>query len=286
MSNSVDSDRFYFSADTLPLIRKYSGSTFVIKYGGSAMKNKLLQLNIIQDISLLYFLGIKIILVHGGGYLIDSWLRKLNIDPIFKEGLRVTDAKTMEVVEMVLSGHINKQLISLLNQNEIPSVGLSGKDANLITAVPLVNNSNNFTGNVHCINNKILSTLLDSKFFPVISSVASDVKGDTYNINADTLASSIASSMQADKLILLTDTPGILYNIDDKSSLIKNISLNKIDTLKSAGIITNGMIPKIDCCIDALKNNVPAVHIIDGRVRYSLLYEILTNDRFGSMLVA
>nr|YP_010851692.1 acetylglutamate kinase [Echinothamnion hystrix]WGH14535.1 acetylglutamate kinase [Echinothamnion hystrix] len=286
MSNSVSSDRFYFSVDTLSLIRKYSGSTFVIKYGGSAMKNKLLQLNIIQDISLLYLLGIKIILVHGGGYLIDNWLRKLNIDPIFKEGLRVTDSKTMEVVEMVLSGHINKQLISLLNRNQVPSVGLSGKDANLITAVPLVNNSNNFTGTVHCINSKILSTLLDSKFFPVISSVASDIKGDTYNINADTLASSIASSMQADKLILLTDTPGILYNINDKSSLIKNISLNQIYNLKSAGIITNGMIPKIDCCIDALKNNVPAVHIIDGRVRYSLLYEILTNDRFGSMLVA
>nr|WGH13743.1 acetylglutamate kinase [Lophurella pseudocorticata] len=286
MSNSVSPERFYFSIDTLSLIRKYSGSTFVIKYGGSAMKNKSLQLNIIQDISLLYFLGIKIILVHGGGYLIDSWLRKLNIDPIFKEGLRVTDAETIEVVEMVLSGHINKQLVSLLNQNQIPSVGLSGKDANLVTAVPLIDNSNNFTGNVHCINSQILSTLLDSKFFPVISSVASDVKGDTYNINADTLASSIASSMQADKLILLTDTPGILYDIHDKSSLIKNISLNKIDNLKSAGIISNGMIPKIDCCIDALKNNVPAVHIIDGRVRYSLLYEILTNDGFGSMLVA
>nr|YP_010850702.1 acetylglutamate kinase [Lophurella hookeriana]WGH13349.1 acetylglutamate kinase [Lophurella hookeriana] len=286
MSNSVSAERFYFSVDTLSLIRKYSGSIFVIKYGGSAMKNKSLQLNIIQDISLLYLLGIKIILVHGGGYLIDSWLRKLNIDPIFKEGLRVTDAKTMEVVEMVLSGHINKQLISLLNQNQIPSVGLSGKDANLVTAVPLINNSNNFTGNVHRMNSQILSTLLDSKFFPVISSVASDEKGDTYNINADTLASSIASSMQADKLILLTDTPGILYNINDKSSLIKNISLNKIDDLKSAGIITNGMIPKIDCCIDALKNNVPAVHIIDGRVRYSLLYEVLTNDRLGSMLVA
>nr|YP_010850504.1 acetylglutamate kinase [Lophurella caespitosa]WGH13150.1 acetylglutamate kinase [Lophurella caespitosa] len=286
MSNSVSAERFYFSVDTLSLIRKYSGSIFVIKYGGSAMKNKSLQFNIIQDISLLYLLGIKIILVHGGGYLIDSWLRKLNIDPIFKEGLRVTDAKTMEVVEMVLSGHINKQLISLLNQNRIPSVGLSGKDANLVMAVPLSNNSNNFTGNVDYINSQILNTLLDSKFFPVISSVASDEKGDTYNINADTLASSIASSMQADKLILLTDTPGILYNINDKSSLIKNISLNKIDGLKSAGIITNGMIPKIDCCIDALKNNVPAVHIIDGRVRYSLLYEILTNDRFGSMLVA
>nr|WGH12756.1 acetylglutamate kinase [Echinothamnion sp.] len=286
MSNSIISDRFYFSVDTLSLIRKYAGSTFVIKYGGSAMKNKSLQLNIIQDISLLYFLGIKIILVHGGGYLIDSWLRKLNIEPIFEAGLRITDAKTIEVVEMVLSGHVNKQLISLLNQNYIPSVGLSGKDANLVTAIPLVKNSKDFTGNVHRINSKILSILLDSKFLPVISSVAADIKGNTYNINADTLAGSIASSMQADKLILLTDTPGVLSNVDDKSSLIQNICLDEIYKLKSGGFITGGMIPKIDSCIDALNNDVPAVHIIDGRVRYSLLYEILTNERIGSMLVA
>nr|YP_010851296.1 acetylglutamate kinase [Aphanocladia delicatula]WGH14139.1 acetylglutamate kinase [Aphanocladia delicatula] len=285
MSNSVSSDRFYFSVDTLSLIRQYSGSTFVIKYGGSAMKSKSLQLNIIQDISLLYLLGIKIVLVHGGGYLIDYWLRKLSIEPIFEDGLRVTDIKTMEVVEMVLSGNVNKRLVSLLNQNQIPSVGLSGKDANLITAVPLFNNSNNFTGNVNNVNSRILSTLLDNKFFPVISSVASDMEGNTYNVNADTLASAVAVSLQADKLILLTDIPGVLSNIHDKSSVIKNINLDKINTLKSSGAIDGGMIPKIDCCIDALNNNIPSVHILDGRVRYSLLYEILTKDRLGSMLV-
>nr|YP_009398123.1 acetylglutamate kinase [Gredgaria maugeana]ARW67309.1 acetylglutamate kinase [Gredgaria maugeana] len=285
MSNSVSSDRFYFSVDTLSLIRQYAGSTFVIKYGGSAMKCKSLQTNIIQDISLLYLLGIKIVLVHGGGYLIDYWLRKLSIEPIFEEGLRVTDIKTMEVVEMVLSGHVNKRLVSLLNQNQIPSVGLSGKDANLITASPLFNNSHNFTGNVDYVNSKILSTLLDNKFFPVVSSVASDMEGNTYNINADTLASAVAVSLQADKLILLTDTPGVLSNIHDKSSVIKNINLDKINILKSSGVINSGMIPKIDCCIHALNNNIPSVHILDGRVRYSLLYEILTKDRLGSMLV-
>nr|YP_010618766.1 Acetylglutamate kinase [Rhodomelopsis africana]WAX02779.1 Acetylglutamate kinase [Rhodomelopsis africana] len=286
MSNSVTSERFYFSVDTLSLIRKYSGSTFVIKYGGSAMKSKSLQLNVIHDIAFLYLLGIKIILVHGGGYLIDHWLFKLNIKPKFERGLRVTDTNTMEVVEMVLSGYVNKNLVSLLNQNDIPAVGLSGKDANLFTAVPLSQNSNDLTGNVSKINLKVLSTLLDSSFLPVVASVASDVRGQTYNINADTLAGSIASCIKAEKLILLTDTPGILNNVYDDSSLIKHVNLNKIYDLKSKGVITDGMIPKIDCCINALNNKVPAVHIIDGRVRYSLLYELLTHDRLGSMLVA
>nr|YP_009393387.1 acetylglutamate kinase [Symphyocladiella dendroidea]ARW61949.1 acetylglutamate kinase [Symphyocladiella dendroidea] len=285
MSNSVTSERFYFSVDTLSLIRKYAGSTFVIKYGGSAMKSKSLQLNVIYDIAFLYSLGIKIILVHGGGYLIDSWLVRLNIKPKFERGLRVTDANTMQVVEMVLSGYINKNLISLLNQYDIPALGLSGKDAKLVTAFPLSQNFNDFTGKVDNINDKMLSTLLDNSFLPVIASVASDVKGDTYNINADTLASAIASNIKADKLILLTDTPGVLYNIHDSSSLIKHINLNEIYNLKSTGVITDGMIPKIDCCIHALNNNVPAVHVIDGRVRYALLYELLTNNRLGSMLV-
>nr|YP_010619736.1 Acetylglutamate kinase [Tayloriella tenebrosa]WAX03749.1 Acetylglutamate kinase [Tayloriella tenebrosa] len=285
MSNPLTSERFCFSVDTLSLIRKYAGSTFVIKYGGSAMKSKDLQLNVIHDIAFLYSLGIKIILVHGGGYLIDNWLMKLNIKPKFERGLRVTDANTIELVEMVLSGYVNKNLTSLLNQNNIPAVGLSGKDANLVTAIPISQSSNDFTGNVNHINSKILSTLLDNSFLPVVASVASDLKGQTYNINADTLAGSIASYTKADKLILLTDTPGILSNIHDNSSLIKHINLNKVYDLKSTGVITHGMIPKIDCCIDALKNEVSAAHIIDGRVRYALLYELLTNDRLGSMLV-
>nr|ARW60682.1 acetylglutamate kinase [Polysiphonia sp.] len=286
MSNYSNLDRFYFSSDTFSLINKYTGSTFIIKYGGSAMKDKSVQLNVIQDISLLYLLGIRIVLVHGGGYLINNWLSKLNIEPKFNQGLRVTDAQTMEVVEMVLSGNINKQIVSLFNQNNIAAVGLSGKDANLITAFPLFSDSNNFTGKVDSINNKILCTLLDNQFCPVVGSVATDSAGQTYNINADTLASSIAVSMKADKLILITDTPGLLYNVHDKSTLIKELNLNKINHLKSNGIITDGMIPKIDCCVDALINDVPQVHIIDGRVRYSLLYEILTYSRIGSMLVA
>nr|YP_009399584.1 acetylglutamate kinase [Dictyomenia sonderi]ARW69190.1 acetylglutamate kinase [Dictyomenia sonderi] len=285
MSNSLTSERFCFSVDTLSLIRNHVGSTFVIKYGGSAMKSKSLQLNVMHDIAFLYLLGIKIILVHGGGYLIDNWLIKLNIKPRFEKGLRVTDANTMEVAEMVLSGYVNKNLISLLNQNDIPAIGLSGKDANLVTAVPLSNDFNNFTGNIHNVNVKVLRTFLDNNFLPVVASIASDLKGQTYNINADTLAGSIASYIKADKLILLTDTPGILYNINDNSSLIKHMNLDQICDLKSKGVITDGMIPKVDCCIDALNNQVSAAHIIDGRMRYALLHELLTNDKFGSTLV-
>nr|YP_009395865.1 acetylglutamate kinase [Herposiphonia versicolor]ARW64845.1 acetylglutamate kinase [Herposiphonia versicolor] len=286
MSNLSTSERFYFSHDTLSLINKYSGSTFVIKYGGSAMKNSSLKLNIIQDISFLRSLGIKIILVHGGGYLIDHWLSKLNIQPKFQDGLRVTDAITMDVVEMVLSGHINKNLVSLFSRHNINSVGLSGKDASLVMATPLFDNSNNFAGRINKINIDLLNIFLSNDIFPVVASVATDLQGITYNINADTLASSIASSVKADKLILLTDTPGLLYDLNDTSTVIKDLNLEKINDLNSKGIIKNGMIPKINCCIDAINNNVPAAHIIDGRIRYSLLYEILTYERVGSMLVA
>lgn len=286
MSNFSASDGFYFSSDTLALINQYSGSTFVIKYGGSAMKDNALKINIIQDISLLHLLGIKIILVHGGGYLIDNWLNKLGIKPKFHNGLRITDIQTMEVVEMVLSGHINKNLVTLLSRYNVNSIGLSGKDAGLITAVPLYDSVDNFTGKVDKINVNLLDILMCNNLLPVIASVAADLQGCSYNINADTLASSIASSLQADKLILITDMPGLMFDVNDSSTLMKHINLNQIHRLTSEGVIKDGMIPKIDSCIDALNNNVAAAHIIDGRVRYSLLHEVLTYNRIGSMLVA
>ncbi len=285
MSNFSDAERFYFSNDTLPLINKYSGSTFVIKYGGSAMKHHSLKLNIIRDISLLHSLGINIVLVHGGGYLINHWLDKLGIKPKFCNGVRVTDSKTMEIVEMVLSGNINKNLVSLLSQHNINSIGLSGKDSSLITAIPFFNDSNNFTGKVDKINNNLLHTLISNNIFPVIASIATDFRGYSYNINADTLASSIASSLKADKLILITDTPGLLLDVNDYSTLVRDIKLSQVSNLISQGIITGGMIPKVDSCVDALNNHVTSAHIIDGRIRHSLLYEVLTYDRIGSMFV-
>ena len=230
-------------------------------------------------------MGIKIILVHGGGYLIDYWLNKLGIQPKFHNGLRVTDSQTMEVVEMVLSGSINKNIVSLLGDNNINALGLSGKDSSLITAMPLFKDLSNFTGKVDKINVSVLKTLLSNNILPVIASVAAGAEGCSYNINADTLASSIASCLNADKLIFITDTPGLLFNVNDSSSLIKYANLVEVNRLINLNIIKGGMIPKVDSCISALKSNVKSAHIIDGRVRYSLLYEILTYDRIGSMLV-
>nr|ARW68375.1 acetylglutamate kinase [Chondria sp. (in: red algae)] len=284
MSNNLISDPFCFSPDVLSLIRKYAGSTFVIKYGGSAMKDSDLQLQVIQDLSLLHSFGIKIVLVHGGGMFINSWLDKLNISPRFHNGVRVTDSQTMEIVEMVLIGKINKKLVTLINQNNLISVGLSGQDANLVVASSLFNTSDNLTGKVDCVNPNILNLLLANKFIPVIASVASDYEGNRYNINADTIASAIASSLHAEKLILLTDTPGVLLNVNDDSTLIKDLDLETINELKQNNTIVEGMIPKIQSCVDALSNNVQSAHIISGRIRHSLLREVLTDERIGSMI--
>nr|YP_009391723.1 acetylglutamate kinase [Laurenciella marilzae]ARW59867.1 acetylglutamate kinase [Laurenciella marilzae] len=285
MSNHLIADRFYFSNDTLSLIHKYSGSTFVVKYGGSVMTDSFLQSQVIKDLSLLHGLGINIVLVHGGGMFIDQWLNKLNIKPSFENGVRITDSQTMDIVEMVLIGRVNKQLVSLFNQNNVNSVGLSGQDASLVVASAMFSSSTNLTGRVDSVNPQLLDLLLLNRFIPVIASVACDYKGNRYNVNADTIASSIAIALKADKLILLTDTPGVLSDLNDCSTLIKELNLESIESLKSDNIISGGMIPKIQSCIDALTGSVKSAHIIDGRVRHALLHELLTYDRIGSMIV-
>nr|YP_009394624.1 acetylglutamate kinase [Vertebrata thuyoides]ARW63186.1 acetylglutamate kinase [Vertebrata thuyoides] len=285
MSNFMLSHPFYFSAETISLIRKYVGATFVIKYGGSAMKDDLVQRNVIEDIALLSSLGIRIVLVHGGGYLIDSWLERLNLIPRFENGVRVTDAQTVEVVEMVLSGQVNKKIVSLFNSTNIPAIGLSGKDTNLIVASPISKDSENFTGTVNKVNIRILNTLLSNGFLPVVSSVASNSLGCTYNINADTIASSIAVSLHAEKFILLSDIPGVLTDRNNPETLIKDLNVAKVEDLKSKGFIKDGMIPKVDSCLNVVKNNVKAAHIVDGRLRYSLLHELFTYRRVGSRIV-
>ena len=285
MSNSMNVDNFCFSSETFSLISKYVGSTVVIKYGGSVMKDSVMQFNIIQDISILSSLGIKVVLVHGGGHLINHWLEKLNIEPKFENGLRITDIETMSVVEMVLSGKVNKHLVSLLNSNYISAIGLSGKDANLVRAVPMFDNPNNLTGKVVSINSKVINTLLSNNLMPVISSIGTDLSGNTYNINADTLASSIAAALKAENLVLLTDIPGVMKDVNDKSSVIECLNLQQIESLKSRNLIKDGMIPKIDSCVNALENGVKEVHIIDGSLRHAVLDELLTHKRVGSLLV-
>nr|QVY58130.1 acetylglutamate kinase [Eucheuma denticulatum] len=270
--------------DTLPFIKKYMGKVVVIKYGGAAMVNNELKKKVINDILFLFFFGIKPVLIHGGGPIINRWLNKLKIEPQFRNGIRLTDENTMEIVQMVLSGKINKDLVSLLNINGNYSIGLSGVDGNLINASPLFQDSKNLVGKVDNINADLLMMLLDSGYIPVIASVGVNTNGQLYNINADTVAGHIARVLNAEKLILLTDTPGIMNNISDPNTVIKNITVAQVFELKEKNIISGGMIPKVECCIHALQSNVKEAHIIDGRLEHSLLLELFTINRVGSML--
>lgn len=257
----------------------------VVKYGGAAMKNDDLKLKVIQDILFLYNLGIKLVLVHGGGPMINDWLNCLNIKPKFEKGIRITDSQTMEIVEMVLVGKVNKELVNLINMYSNIGIGLSGKDANLLSASSLFPDSQNLVGKIDHVNRDILNLLLNSGYLPIVASVASSIDGTTYNVNADTVASSIAQSLNADKLILLTDTPGVLTDIQDNNTLQKLINVETIQNLCEQNIIRGGMVPKVECCINALNNNVNSTHIIDGRIEHALLYELLTKNRLGSQII-
>nr|QJH88357.1 argB [Pterocladia lucida] len=280
----TDVNRVQVLSEALPFIQKFAGRTIVIKYGGAVMSNDLLKHKFIEDILFLSYIGIKPILVHGGGPMINMWLKKVNIKSHFYNGVRFTDKETMDIVEMVLVGKINKELVVLLNQKKGSAVGLSGKDGNLIIASHLFNNDKNLVGSVKKVNIKILKLLLDSGYIPVISSVAANEQGQSYNINADTVAGAIAESLKAEKLILLTDTQGIMNNVLDSKTLFKHLTISQAKNLIDKNIIVGGMIPKVECCINALKGNVKSAHIIDGRVKHSLLLEILTSEGIGSML--
>nr|UAD85670.1 acetylglutamate kinase [Gracilaria edulis] len=270
----------------LPFLQSWHGRIIVVKYGGSVMQNLSLKSKIVQDILLLSYLGIKVIIVHGGGPIINNWLSKLGIKPQFFNGVRMTDKNTMELVEMVLVGKVNKDLVTLLNNSSSTAVGLSGKDANLIIASPLFpQQPDNYTGKIEKINLKVVDLLLHSGYIPVIASVASDKNGQAYNINADSVAGAIAESLNADKLILLTDMPGIMSDTSNPASLFKNLDVQQLENLKDKKIILGGMIPKVDCCIKALKNNVRSVHIVNGSIEHVLLLEILTSSSTGSILL-
>nr|YP_009399181.1 acetylglutamate kinase [Taenioma perpusillum]ARW68578.1 acetylglutamate kinase [Taenioma perpusillum] len=285
MSYNLNLKYFSFVDDILPIVNKCSGKIFVIKYGGSIMLNDKLKFKIVQDISFLHSLGVKIILVHGGGPLINNYLSKLNIQPSFQDGIRVTDDTTIEIVEMVLSGKINKDLVSLLNQNNVLSVGLSGKDANIVMSSPFSSDLSNLVGKIDSIDNKFLRLLLANNYIPVISSISPGYNNKTYNINADIFAGFIAKSLLADKLILLTDIPGVMFNINDPSTIIKRLTLSQINDLKESSVISGGMIPKVDCCVQALQAGVKSAHIIDGKLEHSLLYELLTDSGIGSRII-
>ncbi|KAK6912400.1 Aspartate/glutamate/uridylate kinase [Dillenia turbinata] len=272
-------------SESLPFIQKFRGKTIVVKYGGAAMKSQSLQASVINDLVLLSVVGLRPVFVHGGGPEINHWLSKLGLKPNFLNGLRVTDSETMEIVEMVLVGKVNKHLVSLINNAGATSVGLSGKDGRLLTARPSTKSAQlGFVGEIANVDATILRPLIDSDLIPVIASVAADENGQSYNINADTVAGELAAALGAEKLILLTDVAGVLKDKDDPGSLVKQIDIKGIKQMVDDGKIAGGMIPKVNCCVRSLAQGVRTASIIDGRVPHSLLLEILTDEGAGTMI--
>lgn len=270
---------------TLPYFKQWVGKVVVVKYGGNAMLNEELKQAVMEDIVLLNTIGIKVVLVHGGGPEINHMLDRLGKESKFIDGLRYTDAETMEVVQMVLTGKLNKDIVSILLYKGGKAIGLSGVDSGLLRAKK-TDKDLGFVGEVTHVNPDILITLFDQGFIPVVSTVALGEDGDQsrYNINADTAAAKIAVALKAEKFVQLTNVSGVLRDIDDPTTLIKRIERTALGSLKATGIIAGGMIPKIECCEIALNGGVPRTHIIDGRVPHSLLIEMFSDRGIGTMI--
>jgi acetylglutamate kinase len=267
--------------EALPYIKEFSGSTFVIKYGGAAMEEESLAREFAKDVVLLKYVGINPVIVHGGGPQIEKMLTRLDIPTRFVEGLRVTDEATLEVVEMVLSGTINKTIAQEIQNSGGQALGISGKDARLIVAKKVEDKDIGFVGEVVEVNVKILKEMSRLGYIPVIAPLAAGADGCTYNVNADTAAGAIAKALMAEKLILLTDVPGVL---DKELRPISVLAKSEVQALMKEGTIRGGMIPKVKCCLDALHGGVKKTHIIDGRVSHALLLEVLTDSGVGTQI--
>lgn len=269
--------------EALPYIKKYANEVFVIKYGGSAQINPVLKDKFAQDIILLYLVGIKPVIVHGGGNKINSLLEKLQIGSEFVDGMRVTDEQVMEVVEMVLSGNINNEITTLLNLHGAKAIGISGKDANFISAVPKANGKYGLVGEITDVDSQVIENLLNEKFIPVIAPIASggEVNHPGFNINADLCASKVAAAIGAKKIIFMTDIVGVL---DKEKNLLSTLNEKEIEAYKADETIFGGMIPKVDACLEAVHGGVEKAHIIDGRVEHALLLEILTSEGVGTVI--
>ncbi|MBQ9142642.1 MAG: acetylglutamate kinase [Lachnospiraceae bacterium] len=273
--------------EALPYIQKFNRKIIVVKYGGSAMSNEELQKNVIKDVTLLKLVGFKPIIVHGGGKAISTWVNKVGKEAEFVNGLRVTDAETMEIAEMVL-GRVNKSLVSMVQELGVKAVGISGKDGGLLKVDKKYSNGQDigFVGDVKEVDAKILYDLLENDFLPIIAPIGMDDNFDTYNINADDAACAIAKAVGADKLVFLTDVEGLYRDFSDKSSFISRLTATEADALIDSGIIGGGMLPKLNNCTSAVKNGVSRVHILDGRVPHCLLLEIFTKQGVGTAIIA
>ncbi len=273
--------------EALPYISAFSGKTIVIKYGGNAMNDENTVRTIMQDVAALKIVGVKPILVHGGGPEINSMLSRVHIEPKFSGGLRVTDEKTMEIVQMVLAGKINKNVVSLLNTLGVKAVGLCGKDAGLIKVKKYSPNGTDigYVGEIVSINEKLLEALTGD-YIPVISSIGADEAGVSYNVNADTAAGAIGGAVGAEKLIFLTDIDGIRSKENDPTTLISRISVGEIEDMIESGAIKGGMIPKVRGCIDAIRHGIKSVQIVNGTIPHSILLELFTDSGVGTMVTA
>jgi len=283
--------------EALPYIRRFSGKTIVIKYGGAAMKEESLKHSVMKDIVLMKYIGLHPVVVHGGGDKISEWMQRVGKQAEFVQGLRITDQETVEIAEMVLAGSINKEIVSLINQNGGKAIGLCGKDANLIRAqkhfahmVDELGETSTvdlgFVGDVTCVNPEVIVALDRAGYIPVIAPNGVGEDGLTYNINADTMAGEIAAALKAEKLILLTDQRGILRDLNDAATLISTIKISEIELLIESGVISTGMLPKVEACVTALKGGASKTHIIDGRISHALLLEIFTAAGIGTEIVA
>lgn len=278
-----NAERAQVITEALPYIKRYTGKIVVVKYGGNAMINEQLKQQVMEDIVLLWLIGVKIVLVHGGGPEINELMDRLGKKPEFVDGLRVTDKETIDIVQMVLAGKVNKTLVNLLEMKGGKAMGISGMDGRLIEA-KMKNKKLGYVGQITKIHIQPIADLLEKGYIPVISTVGCDNLGNTYNINGDTAAAYIAGALNAERLIMMTDIAGLLRDKEDPSTLIRKVTVSEAESLQAQGVISGGMIPKIDCCIEALHKGVKQVVIMDGRVPHSILMELLTDEGAGTMV--
>ena len=273
-------------SEALPYIQKFNGAKIVVKYGGSAMLDDKLKYNVIRDVALLKLIGMRPIIVHGGGKEISSWIKKLGMEPEFINGLRVTDEPTMEVAEMVLN-RVNKSLVQMMQKLGVKAVGISGKDGDLLKVKKKLSEGKDigFVGEVTDVDSSVIDTLLDNDFVPVICPIGSDENYETYNINADDAACAVATAINAEKLVFLTDIEGIFTDPSDKSTLISEMDIDTAREFIEKGIVGGGMLPKLNNCIDAIVNGVSRVHVLDGRLEHCLLLEFFTEKGIGTAIV-
>ncbi len=283
-SDFSNAQRAEVLTQALPYIKRYNGKIVVIKYGGNAMINEQLKQQVMEDIVLLWLIGIKIVLVHGGGPEISDLMGRLGKKAEFVDGLRVTDKETADIVQMVLAGKVNKTLVNLLEMKGGRAMGISGMDGRLIEA-EIKDERLGYVGRITSVNITPINDLLEKGYIPVVSTVGCDRQGNNYNINGDTAAAFIAGALRAERLIMMTDIAGILRDRNDPSTLIPDVDISEAEKLKEQGVVSGGMVPKVDCCIEALKKGVKNVVIMDGRVPHSILMEILTDEGAGTMVM-